>query len=135
VEFKTKSIPKIKQSGPRIRKVKISIGTNPIISPGRTFRTIREYLIPIIVKIETMAKRKYQKERFFKRELLEIAITFPSLLPNPTHKSQTQSRIPRHSSLPEKTDSSSRKRIIWERIEAKPKSKQARTKRNLFRFI
>jgi hypothetical protein len=100
VEFRTKSIPKIRHSGPRIRKVKISIGTNPIISPGRTFRTIREYLIPIIVKIEKIAKKKYQKERFLRRKFLETEITFPSLLPNPTHKSHTQRRIPRHSSFP-----------------------------------
>jgi hypothetical protein len=77
-----------------------SIGTNPIISLGSIFRTIREYLIPIIVKIEKIAKRKYQNERFFRSKFLETEIRLPSLLPNPTHKSQTQRRIPRQSSFP-----------------------------------
>jgi hypothetical protein len=83
-----------------IANVNRSIGKNPIISPGKVFRIILEYLIPMIVIIEKIAKRKYQKDRFFKREFLELEIISPSLLPNPTHKNQTQSRMPKHSSLP-----------------------------------
>jgi hypothetical protein len=100
VEFRTKSIPKIKPRGARAIKVNPNIGAKPIISPGRMLRIILEHLIIKIVRIEKIANRKYHRERFLSEDILELDIILPSLLPIPTHRSQTKSKIPRQSSFP-----------------------------------